>query len=67
MAEKRLYICDGDIPECNKSFCGFNGNGNCTHTADEGHARYNPPRDWSRLWVSGNLVFFEKERPLDGR
>lgn len=38
--EVYLYVCDGDVPTCAKSFCCYNGSGECQHTSDKEHARY---------------------------
>ena len=59
---KRMYICDGNVPECRKSFCAFNGRGDCMHTQDKSHARYGPPREWTVEMAGGKRVLFEKER-----
>ena len=35
-----LYVCDGKVPACAKTFCYYNGTGECRHTTDESHALY---------------------------
>lgn len=29
------YICNGEKPDCKKTFCLYNGTGSCDHTTDE--------------------------------
>lgn len=33
-----IYLCNGDATECKKTFCAFNGTGECTHTRRLEHA-----------------------------
>ena len=40
LPEIYLYVCDGKVPTCGKSYCHYNGNGECRHTTDESHALY---------------------------
>ena len=40
LPEVMLYVCDGKVPSCAKSFCYYNGKGDCHHTTDESHALY---------------------------
>lgn len=63
MMTKRLYICDGKVPTCHKTFCAYNGTGDCMHTSNIKHARYKSPREW-RVYKSGSeTILFERERP----
>ena len=41
-----LYVCDGKVPTCKKSYCYYNGTGECRHTTDESHALY-PMHDFA--------------------
>lgn len=59
---KKLYICDGKVPTCRKTYCAFNGTGECMHTEDKSHARYDGPREWDIEFASGRTVFYERER-----
>ena len=61
---EKLYICDGDAEVCRKTFCAFNGTGDCMHTADKRHARYGKPREWDVVETGGRTVLFEKAREL---
>ena len=58
----RLYICDGKLPSCAKTYCKFNGTGECMHTKDKLHARYDPPRQWNIDKRSSRTVLIEKWR-----
>ena len=58
----RFYICDGKLPSCAKSYCKFNGTGDCMHTQDKSHARYGPPRQWNVNDYGGRTVLIEKWR-----
>ena len=40
LPEVMLYVCDGKVPACAKTFCHYNGTGDCRHTTDESHALY---------------------------
>ena len=40
LPEVHLYVCDGKVPACAKTFCHYNGTGDCRHTTDESHALY---------------------------
>ena len=52
---KVFYLCDGNVPECKKTFCYQNG-GECRHTSDIKHAlNFDIPRKGS--------CYFEKEMP----
>lgn len=62
MARKRFYVCDGAVPGCRRSYCLFNGTGECAHTEDKAHARYAPPREWDVSDVRGTVVMREKLR-----
>ena len=35
-----LYVCDGNKADCTKTFCKYNGSGECNHTMSEGNAKY---------------------------
>ena len=35
-----LYICDGNKDDCPKTYCKYNGSGECNHTINESHAKY---------------------------
>lgn len=43
-----LYLCDGEVPECEKTFCAMNGSGECRHTTQWEHA-LNKGRDISEF------------------
>ena len=58
----RLYICDGEVPDCSKRYCKFKGTGECMHTQDKSHARYKPPRQWNVDDRVGRTVLIEKWR-----
>lgn len=51
-----LYLCDGDVPACDKDECYKHG-GECRHTTDTAHA-LNPephnlvPDEQGNLWES---------------
>lgn len=62
---KKLYVCDGKVPDCKKTACAFNGKGDCMHTADKSHARYEPPREWGFMDCASGTLLVEKVR--DGR
>lgn len=34
------YICNGEKPDCKKTFCLYNGTGSCDHTTDERYAAH---------------------------
>lgn len=57
-----LYICDGEADGCRKSYCKYNGMGDCAHTTQREHARYKPPREFTTI---GEDCFVEKERADD--
>lgn len=59
MSVNRLYVCDGSAGGCERTFCKFEGNGDCMHTSQEEHARYGPPRSWRQL---DDSTFVEVER-----
>ena len=59
---KKFYVCDGKVPTCRKTYCAFNGTGECMHTADKEHARYEGPRKWTVKFISGNAIFYEEEK-----
>lgn len=51
-----LYVCDLDVPTCDRIYCTANG-GPCTHTTDESHARYSEPRVFmERDWGSRTVL-----------
>ena len=35
-----LYICDGKKEDCAKTYCQYNGTGECKHTMSESNAKY---------------------------
>lgn len=35
-----LYVCDGKKEDCPKTYCKYNGSGECKHTMSESHAKY---------------------------
>lgn len=35
-----LYVCDGNKADCTKTFCKYNGSGECNHTMSEVNAKY---------------------------
>ena len=58
-----LYVCDGDVPSCEKTACHWNGNGDCRHTSDSGHARYPEPHVWAmEMKEPKRHTFFERVR-----
>lgn len=50
MKYEYLYVCDGQVPDCKKTHCHYNGTGKCRHTQDESHALYPAPHEWA--WES---------------
>lgn len=40
---KVLYVCDGNKADCTKTFCKYNGSGECNHTMSEENAKYVVP------------------------
>lgn len=40
-----LYVCDGIKPDCPKDYCKWLGKGECAHTSDVEHARYDDHDD----------------------
>lgn len=62
MRRVKLYMCDGDVPGCRKTYCAFNGTGDCCHTEDKSHARYEPPRRWDVMDLGDRTVLVEKAR-----
>jgi len=58
----KLYICDGNVPACRKTACAFNGTGDCMHTKDRRHARYEGPREWEVRDFGNRVVLIEKAR-----
>lgn len=62
MKRRKFYVCDGKVPKCKKTYCGFNGTGECMHTEDKEHARYDSHDDWSVKFDHGRTLFFEKVR-----
>lgn len=32
-----LYLCDGKVPECERTNCAYNGMGDCRHTVEWEH------------------------------
>lgn len=59
---RKLYVCDGKVPECKKTACAFNGTGDCMHTADKSHARYEPPREWDLMYTLTRTILVERTR-----
>lgn len=35
-----LYLCDGKVPDCEKTYCAHNGMGDCRHTTQLEHAMH---------------------------
>lgn len=35
-----LYVCDGKKEDCPKTYCKYNGSGECKHTMSESNAKY---------------------------
>lgn len=50
MKHEYLYVCDGQVADCPKSHCHYNGTGRCRHTTNVGNALYPEPREWA--WKS---------------
>lgn len=59
-----LYVCDGSADGCKKTFCKFDGNGDCYLTTQEHHARYNPPREWDARYNESGILFEVEREPL---
>lgn len=64
--KKRLYVCNGKVPDCPKTYCAFKGTGDCSHTSDIRYARYSRPREWDVLESGSRIVMIERLRP-DGK
>ena len=47
MKYEYLYICDGNVADCEKTHCAWNGTGDCRHTTNVKHARYPEPHEWA--------------------
>lgn len=60
MGAMRFYVCDGNADGCAKTFCKYNGTGDCQHTKQKGHARYGKPREWETPF--GPNLYVEKVR-----
>lgn len=59
--ESIFYVCDGGVAACPKTSCAFNGSGECMHTSDKRHARYDEPREWRTV---GGAIFEKVREPL---
>lgn len=35
-----LYVCNGKREDCSKTYCKYNGSGECNHTMSESYAKY---------------------------
>lgn len=58
----KIWICNGDDPNCRKTGCKYHGNGDCDHTTKEEYAakkrdtyfiRFNDEIEWEVLKNTG--------------
>ena len=58
MKYEYLYVCDGQVPDCKKTHCHYNGTGRCRHTTDKSHALYPDSTEWEWKKTEGKKVTY---------
>jgi len=59
--EHTLYLCNGEKPDCEKTFCSFLDNGACRHTTEIKYAKNKGKRHYERIERPREIVFVETE------